>query len=167
MDNTQLDHLQHGDLIFYKVTPQSWWLSRLIAVIQIICKEGKTDTQYSHCSILDYDQTQQLEGIWPKTRISKIDWSDPNIEVWRVKNLTSKQHHAALTWTYCHLDRPYDIGQILLGLFTWSSAYTCSEFVVEAYRHVGIDLASDAGRFIGPNELVSPLIERVLQFNYG
>lgn len=148
MANTQLDHLQHGDLIFYKITPQSWWILRLIA--------------YSHVSILDYDKTQQLEGIWPKTRTSKIDWSNLNIEVWRVKNLTREQRHAALTWAYCHLDRPYDVGQILLGLFKWSSAYTCSEFVVEAYQHVGIDLAPNAGRFLAPNELITPLIERIL-----
>ena len=162
MDNTQLEKLRQGDLIFYKTTPQSWWLSRLIAVVQLLRKEGTSSTLYSHVSILDYDKMHQLEGIWPKTRISDIDWDYPGIEVWRVKDLTSEQRHAALTWSYCHLERPYDIGQVLLGLFTWDSAYTCSEFVVEAYRYVGIDLAPDAGRFLGPNEMISPLIERVL-----
>lgn len=162
MDDTQLDRLNHGDLIFYRVTPQSWWVSHLIAAVQLLRKEGNTSTYYSHVSILNYDKKEQLEGIWPKTRISKINWEHPGIEVWRIKEVTSEQRHAALTWAYCHLDRPYDIGQILLSLFLWSSAYTCSEFVVEAFRYVSIDLAPNAGRFLGPNELISPLIERVL-----
>jgi uncharacterized protein YycO len=161
MGDTQLDRLQQGDLIFYKVTPQSWWLARLIAAVQLIRKEGTSSTYYSHVGLLNYDKDEILEGTWPESCISNIDWKDPSIEVWRIKNLNGLQRHAAMTWAHCHLSRPYDVGQILLGLFTWSSAYTCSEFVLEAYRNVGIDLAPHAGRFLGPNELITDKLERI------
>ena len=42
-----------GDIIFYSVTPQSGFIPRLIAIIQLIRREGVTKTQYSHVSICD------------------------------------------------------------------------------------------------------------------
>ena len=153
--------IKSGDLLFYKVTPQSNWIAKLIASVQIWRKEGTEAVSYSHVSIVSHDLNWQLEAHWPKTRLSPIDWTDPRIEVWRVKDATACDIHGILSWCYCNLDKPYDIGQILLGLFMWNNAYSCTEFVVKPFLLADIDLAPNAGSFIAPNELITDKIERI------
>jgi len=150
-----------GDILFYKVTSQSGFRAKIIAMAELFRKEGTGSTQYSHVAICDWNKDFQFEAVWPKTRISPIDWGNPDVEVWRVKGLSVVQISKVLVWAGINLGKPYDLGQALLGLFTWSNAYSCAEFVCTAFKEVPIDLAPNAGRFIAPNELVSDLIVHI------
>ena len=51
-----------GDLLFYKVTPQSNWLAKLIATFQIWSGEGKGAVQYSHVSGVMNKTRHQVEA---------------------------------------------------------------------------------------------------------
>jgi len=144
-----------GDLLFYKVTPQSSLKDRIIAIIQLFRKEGKSTSYYSHVSLLNWDKNSQLEAVWPKTRASQINWNDPCLEVWRFNPpLTPNQTKNILSWANSHLNCWYDLGQVFLGLFKLSNAYSCTKFIGEDYKSIGVDLTGKAGRFIGPNELI-------------
>jgi uncharacterized protein YycO len=152
--------LQPGDLLFYVVTPQSSWRARIIAIVEMLRREGSNTVNYSHVSIVDRCTCCQLEAVWPRTRRSMINWNN-NIEVWRVKDLNDSQINEALTWANLNLNKPYNLGQLLFGLFTLSNTYSCTQYVSSAFKVVGKDLAYNAGRFIAPNELQTDLIERV------
>lgn len=145
--------VQPGDILFYKVSPKSALMSKLVAIAQLLRGEGKTFTSYSHVSLVDNDINYQLESRLPKTRRSTINWDDPSIEVWRVRDVSNTQIILALKWGYNNLNKWYDLGQICLGLFKSRNTYTCAEFVYNAYKD-SVDLASDAGKVIGPNELI-------------
>ncbi len=150
-----------GDLLFYRVTPESGWIAKIIAIAQMIRSEGKSPTSYSHVSVIDADMNYQLEGIWPKTRRSKIDWEEQRLELWRVKGVKAAQIMKVHSWCYNHLNRWYSFGQIFLGLFTLSNHYSCTKFIRAAFQEVNKDLAPNAGRFLGPNEFISDRIKRV------
>lgn len=155
-------NIQPGDLLFYKVTPRSGWMSKLIAVVQMVRGEGSSGTSYSHVALSDFNSNYQLESTPPKTRRGLVDWANPSIEVWRIKNVSAAQVSNALGWAYTHLNKPYDFSQILLGWITWSNGYTCAEFVKSAYDSTGVSLSPTAGRFVGPNELMNlDLLEKI------
>jgi hypothetical protein len=150
-----------GDLIFYPVTPRSPFMPRLIAALQIMRGEGAGKTSYSHVSILDVDLAHELEQYIPKSRRHLIDWSR-DIEIWRVKSADQEAVAIALRWCRSSLGQWYDMGRAFLGAFKMAHANICSTFVARAYQEANIDLASKAGRFVGPNELIaSGMLERI------
>lgn len=152
---------QPGDLLFYKVTPQSGWKAKLIALVQLFRKEG-VSSSYSHVAIRIWNKELQAEAVWPCTRISSINWDNSSIEVWRVKNINSWEIETSVSWSLKNTGRYYDIGQLLLGLFTLKNSYSCTEFVQTAFKQAEIILGKDAGRFIGPNELIdTKILERI------
>ena len=147
------EHILPGDLIFYPVTPKSGIIPRFIAAIQLLHGDGTGKTQYSHVSITDSDTDFELEAYVPKSRRHLIDWSK-DIELWRVIGATPEMIAVAIRWASGNLGQHYDIGQALFGIFKMAHSNICSTFVVGAWRDAGVSLADQAGRFIGPNELI-------------
>jgi hypothetical protein len=153
--------LNPGDLIFYPVTPKSRFIPRFISAIQILRGEGISKTSYSHVSIIDSDMDYELEQYVPKSRRHLIDWSR-DIEIWRVKNVDQESVAIALRWCRSSLGQWYDIGRAFFGIFKTAHANICSTFVARDYQEANIDLTKNAGRFIGPNELISSgLLENI------
>jgi hypothetical protein len=156
------DKARPGDLLFYKVTPQSGCIARLIAVVQMIRGEGTSSTQYSHVSIVARSTDKQIEAWWPRVRESMIDWSSGSIELWRINNIDYKQASDIVTHAMKSIGEWYDLGEFLLGLFPSKQRHICTTLVKDAAESVGITLAASAGDFITPNELRDdPQLRRV------
>lgn len=158
---TVQEQARPGDLLLYSVTPKSGVVSRLIATVELWRKEGDYKTQYSHVSVVSSKQDYQFEAMFPKTRESQIDWTDPRIELWRVKDSTSDQVTQVLSWCRAHVNCYYDVGQVFMGFFRLSNTYSCTKFARQSWLDAGRDIVPGAGKFIGPNDLVNPTIERV------
>jgi len=142
-----------GDLLFYKVTPQSWWVSKLIAVFQIIRSEGTSAIQYSHVSVVMRDTDYQVEAVWPRVRKSPIDWSDENIELYRINRVGRMALSNMVTNAIGMIGQLYDLGQFFFGLFPSKQRKICTSLVVESAKKTGVILGSGAGILISPNEL--------------
>lgn len=152
---------QPGDLLLYSVTPKSGLVARLIATVQIWRKEGTNKTQYSHVSVVSSRPGYQFEAMFPKTRESLVNWENPSLELWRVKGTKLDQVGLVLTWCAAHMGCYYDIGQILMGAFRLSNAYSCTKFARQAWLNANQDIVPNAGKFIGPNDLINPTIEKI------
>lgn len=143
-----------GDLLFYKVTPQSNWIARLIAIAQIWRKEGDGSTQYSHVSIITHRLTQ-IEAVWPKVKESDVDWSSERLELWRINNISYLQAADIVLHAVQRIGQWYDLGNFFFGLFPSKQRQICTTLVTEAAKDVNITLARDAGDLITPNELIA------------
>jgi hypothetical protein len=162
---TQND-LQPGDLLLFKVKPASSILSKLIGWGQKVLGHAPTKAEYCHVALVAFDPTYLMEARWPKTRIWKIDWPTLNesydIQLFRVKNTTTRQLLDAIHWAEDHLNEWYDVLELLDGWIAIKHTYICSTFVCEAWEAAGVDFRTGINDFVTPDEIAaSNLIWRV------
>ena len=151
-----------GDILLYRVTPKSSLLARLIAVAQLLRREGESEKNYSHVSILE-DEGHQIEAVWPRSRRSVVDWSDKSIEVWRVVGIDPAIADKAVAAARSKIGLWYNLAEILFGFSRSKHSAICTRLVADCWASQGIDLSRGAGKILSPNELVSSrLIARVL-----
>jgi len=152
-----------GDLLFYRVTPQSSWVSRVIATFQMWIGDGTGPLLYSHVALVDVvDPDYLIDAWWPRVRRKRVNWMDPDLEVWRIRDITDF-HISIMSGTAMGMvGQWYDVGNFFFGLFDSHHAQICTTLVVGSAHAAGIDLVSDAGRLVTPNELVaSPMLYKV------
>jgi len=145
--------IRPGDLVFYRVTPQSGWLARLIAALSIIFRQGSGPINYSHVAIAE-DAGSLLEAWWPRSRRRAIDLGNTLLEVWRISEASEAAAREAAAFARRNLGQWYNPWELLSGLFRMKHASICTTFVVRAWKSVGYDLAVDSGSVIAPNELM-------------
>lgn len=151
-----------GDLVFTKVTPQSTFGAKIIAIASILRKEGTRATQYSHVAIVDWDVNYVIEARWPKLRRTQIDWSDSNLEIYRIQNFSVNKATAFMNHANSCIGQWYDLGQFLFGLFNFKKAEICTSLVINSAKVAGISLGQAAGRLVTPNELAEdPQLKRI------
>lgn len=140
--------------MFYPATPRSGFLARAIAAFQLLTRQGKTTTQYSHVSIADDTGNWQFEAWPPHARKRAIDQGEV-FEVWRVNGANENHGITAARWAESHVGQDYDAGRFLFGLFKTRNANICSTFVAEAWTCAGFNITRGAGRWVTPNDVVS------------
>lgn len=148
-----------GDLLFYRVTPKSSILSRLIASAQLLMGRGERPVQYSHVAILERDGMRCIEARWPKVQVNDVNWEDPELELWRYP-MSATLAALVLINARDHFGDYYDIGQLLFGWFDFKHAEICTTLVRSAFARVDLMLGAGSGKFPTPNDLVSdPALE--------
>lgn len=136
-------NLQPGDILLFRITPRSSWCEKFIAWAQNVIYKVPQKAKFCHISLVDYDTNFMLEAVWPKTRISKIDFSNiqpEKIEVYRVRKITDEQIKKTLDWAHDHLGEWYDIPLFITGWIDAKHAEVCSTFVSHAFRNAGLDI---------------------------
>ena len=141
-----------GDLLFYRVTPQSGWLARLIAMAQFWRKEGAGAVQYSHVAIVR-NQDECIEAAWPKIRCRPIDW-DADVDLCRLYRMGKMRASHMINSAEAHLGDWYGLGQLLFWMFPFWRGRYCTTLVQECAIAAGYDLADLAGNVVSPNELI-------------
>jgi len=162
---TQKD-LHPGDLLLFKVKSSSSLTDKFIGWGQKILGHAPTKSEYCHVALVAFDPCWIMEAKWPKTRIWKIDWEelhkDYDIELYRVKNVTTRQRLDAIHWAEDHLNEWYDVLELLNGWVNVRHAEICSTYVAKAWRTAGIHFKMNKNNFITPDEIAaSSLIERI------
>lgn len=144
--------IKTGDLLFWKVTPQSSLLARIIAAVQLLTRQGQGTTLYSHVSIVDAGNVQ-IEAYWPKIRSIRFDPADPRIEVWRVADATPEQAAKAVSYARSCVGEWYDIGDAFFGFFKSRRGHICSTLVNDAWSEAGVSIWNKSDNFMTPNDL--------------
>ena len=156
------DLAKPGDILLYRVTSKSGWISKLIASVQLWRSEGDEGPQYSHCAIVDMDRIHMVEAYWPRVRRVQIDWSVAGLELWRVQQSNDTQATFTVGWVRAKVGLPYDLGHAFFGLFDFKHAEKCTSLVTGPWKAHGRDLMAKAGKFLGPTELAeSPQLRRL------
>jgi len=162
---TQID-LHSGDILLFKVKPSSSIFSKLIGLGQKILGHAPTKAEYCHVALVAFDSTFVMEARWPKTKISKIDWTNWNeeydLQLFRVNNVKPRQILDTIHWAEDHLNEWYDVLELLGGWINIRHAEICSTYVQKAWKAAGIEFKTNENGFITPDEIAaSNLIWRV------
>ena len=160
------DMAKPGDLLFYRVTPDSSLSCRVIAALELIRGEGKGPLQYSHVAILETDKDTIIEARWPRVRTAKVNWEDPDLELWR-HPMTTPTALAVLIAARSHIGDMYDIMGLIFGALDSKHREICTTLVAKSFASMDITLGAGAGDILTPNELIrSPALHRIGQVCY-
>lgn len=141
--------LQPGDILLYRVTPNSPWHDKVIAWGEQLLKKKFTKFNYCHVAMVDYDTDLILEAVWPWTHLTLFPGKGNNpVEVYRVKDVTPEQVKLAITWAHQNLGVWYDLGRLFFGLFPSRHKVICSTYIDYSW--------DNAGRSLGDGKLLSP-----------
>jgi hypothetical protein len=152
-----------GDILFYRVTPESSIISRIVAAFQMLAGDGSSETMYSHVGMVDpVDNEYQIDAYWPRVRRSKIEWAHRRIDVYRLTNVRDLQISMMVAAAYGMIGQRYDLINLLFGWLDNKRAQICTTLISESARIAGIDLEISPGKLITPNELAeSPRLMRI------
>jgi uncharacterized protein YycO len=156
--------IRPGDIVLYKVTPNSPIHDKLIGIGERLLHKNFTKTSYCHVSMIDFDTDFILEAVWPKTHIIKFPGKTSNpVEIYRVKKATKKQISTAIKWAHSNLGLWYNIGLLLFGLFPKKHEVICSTYVANAFKAAGIKLGKNE-KLLSPDEIAANTIvlERII-----
>lgn len=145
--------LKPADILLFKTTYRSSLASRFIVWAQETFYHVSKQADYCHVALVDKDTSLMLETTWPKTRVSKIDFSiAEQIEVYRVRGITDEQREKALIWGRSHIGEWYDVLLFLTGWIDTRNTEICSTFVSKAFREAGLDIPYGSNK----KELILP-----------
>ena len=154
-----LQQLVHpGDLLFYRVRAQSPFMYKLIALAEHLRNANPSQKHYAHVAIVGGETLTKIEATWPRVTESVIDWTRPDLELWRIKGITPEQTVKFLQFARKKIGERYDIGMFCLGVFDFKHAEICTTLVKKAACHAKIPLAITTGDFLTPDELVNDLL---------
>lgn len=150
--------LKSCDILLFKVKDSSSFFRKLIVLGQRLIYKAPPKAKYCHVALVDSDTTLMFEAVWPKTRVSKIDFNKISkteiVEVYRVQGLTRKQAAEVLTWARNHLDEWYDVALFLTGWLDIKHAEVCSTFVSRAFKAADLEIPHGAWKkkFVIPDD---------------
>jgi Permuted papain-like amidase enzyme, YaeF/YiiX, C92 family len=155
-----------GDLLLFKVKASSSLTDKFIGWGQKVMGMAPTKAEYCHVALVAFDPEFVMEAKWPKTRISKIDWKEYHakydVQLFRVKNVTTRQRLDAIHWAEDHLNEWYDLPSFLFGWIQFKHAVVCSTYVTKAERAAKIYFKTEKNGFIVPDQVAAQsLIWRV------
>lgn len=162
---TQKD-LHPGDLLLFKVKESSSLTDKFIGLGQKVMGMAPTKSSYCHVALVAFDPTFVMEAKWPKTKISKIDWKEYNkkyeVQLFRVKNVTTRQKLDAIHWAEDHLNEWYDLPSFLFGWIQFKHSEVCSTYVAKAWKAAKRYFKTEKNGFITPDQVAAQnLIWRV------
>ena len=162
---TQKD-LRPGDLLLFRIKKSSSITDKFIGWGQKVMRMAPTEASYCHVALVAFDSYWIMEARWPKTRIWKIDWKKYNekyeVQLFRVKNVTSQQQLDAIHWAEDHLNEWYDLPSFLFGWIQFKHAELCSTFVTKAEKAAKVYFKTEKNGFITPDQVAAQsLIERI------
>jgi hypothetical protein len=153
--------LQPGDILLYRENKYSPIHDKLIALGEWLLNKQFTKSSYYHVAMVDLDTDLILEAVWPKTHVVELVMQ-PNIEVYRIKDIKKSQVNQAILWAHENLGIWYSVGQLLFGLFSSKHKVICSTYVGEAFKSADINLGDITEKIFSPDEIaISPLLERI------
>lgn len=142
---------QAGDIVFYPVSSRSSFVSKLVAIGELLGGKTKGFEEYSHVAILE-DETHTLEARWPRTCRYHLDKSRP-YEIWTIDGITQSERGMILHWAYMHLNEWYSLPSLLtFGLLRSKRTEVCSTFVAHALEAAEVTHRK-WGQFTTPNDL--------------
>lgn len=166
---------KNGDvLIWIKRKREGNWGKKitinLICFWQPIIGQGQGKA-YHVAGIVDVENDQMAESTFPKSKLSKIDWNDKDLTLWRVKRSDEryegivdlrpdedmvgplKRSQVAVRWWLDHLGEWYDaVRLITFGLIDVMKGRVCSQYIAKGYQEAGIELGKGSWRT--PNEIL-------------
>lgn len=135
--------IQTGDFLFYPVTANSPWYSKVIAWGEKIVRQAPTNEDYSHVAVVGPDLSHQYEAVFPggvqNNRVRVLD-----AEAWRIKGITPAEVKLMMDYADRQIKRKtkYDWLEIItFGKFKLGGTWICSEL---AYN-----MALEAGYILG------------------
>lgn len=150
--------LKPGDILLFRSTHRSTLSERLIVWGQKTFYHVPKNARYCHVALVDKDTDFMLEAVWPKTRISKIDFSShkqrEKMEIYRVRGITDEQIEKTLAWAHNHLGEWYDIPLFLTGWIDIKHAEVCSTFVTHCFESASLEIphVNDDQKLILPDD---------------
>ena len=153
-----------GDILVYKVVPQSSFKDKLIDWWEKITFQGFEG--YIHVAMLDVTLENKFEATWPKYRHVPINWNDLGLELWRIKNFTADQRARMLTEAASYVGDWYGLGTGLLSVIKSKRLQVCTQYVVNCALAVQIDLEDGLQEeddfILAPDDLVrSTYLDRI------
>jgi hypothetical protein len=156
--------MQPGDILLFKVEKKSTFVEKLIALGQRFYRHVPKQVKYCHVALVDKDTDLMLEAVWPKTRVTKIDFAKieqhENVELYRVRKITPEQIDQVINWAHDHLDEWYDVPLLLTGFLDSKHAEVCSTFVSHAERAAQLEIPSGCSnkKLIVPDDYYEDVI---------
>jgi len=136
--------MKPGDLLLFRAEKKSTLFEKLIVLGQRFYKHIPEQVKYCHVALVDKDTDLMLEAVWPKTRVSKIDFvkieQHEALELYRVRRITNEQIDQAIMWSHDHLDEWYDVSLLLTGYLDTKHSEICSTFVSKAFKSAGVEI---------------------------
>lgn len=136
--------LKPGDVLLFRETHRSTLFERWIVWVQKTFYHIPKNVRFCHVALVDKDTDFMLEAVWPRTRITKIDFSTykakERIEVYRVRGITKEQIDKVLTWAHNHLGERYNFVLLFTGWTDSKHAEICSTFVSHAFRDADLEI---------------------------
>ncbi|RNF39548.1 hypothetical protein [Planococcus salinus] len=156
--------LKQFDIIFYKGES---FISRVIQRV--------TNSEYSHVAFV-LDALHLLQSDW-RTPVSIHHLAYPygHYDIYRLKiSLTEREAESVFMFIRERLSAAYDwklifsrFFHIVIGtpIFKSEDRYNCDELIVDAFRHVGINLIAEDVIMTPDTLSKSPLLEKVAEVN--
>lgn len=140
--------LKSCDILLFRIKSTSSFSQKFIAWAERLIYKAPPKAEYCHVALVDSDTTLMFEAVWPKTRVSKIDFEEISkkeiVEVYSVPGLTDEQKEQVLTWMRDHLDEWYDVALFLTGWLDMKHAEVCSTYVSNGFRAAGLEVPQGA-----------------------
>lgn len=141
---------KEGDLLFYRVDPSSL-KDRFIGFLERFTSQGTG--LYTHVSMLDNTLDFQYEASVPRIRRSNINWANPHLELWRIKDATSPQIRDMLAAASQEVGNWYGLGDSLHSLLKKGRLTICTQYTIDSAAQGYIDLTEDKGDLlVSPDE---------------
>ena len=134
-----------GDILLFRVIPDSTLLDKLIGWGQNRLGEPRAKGNYCHAAMVGPDAGHIYEARWPRFHNVPIDASDlikrNVVEVYRIRGITSDQITKMLASAQDHVGEFYDLAAIFtFGMIQLGGTIYCSQAVWRDALAAGIVL---------------------------
>lgn len=154
--------LKPGDILLFK--PKSvfhisaWFITWAQNVVGKNPLQGEVKVGYCHVAMIDFDTDFMLEARWPKSKITKLDWSELDkeydVQLWRMKKASKKDVKIAIEWARQHVGEWYDLGLFIWGWMDKPHEEVCSTYITKAWAAAGKIFKQT--KEIGKGTLITP-----------
>lgn len=146
--------IKPGDILMFRITKKSSLLGKLIGFFSVLTGQGGSyGKTYGHVALVETPETF-LEMTFPKSRRTKLDCNNFELELWRISKVTKEQIDTAIRWEVGNIGKWYNIRHIIsLGLIKGRG---CSDHLLTAYQQAGIILSKKGAEdpVCSPNEIM-------------
>lgn len=144
------DLAQKGDILFYTVAGSTSFFDKTVGFLErLICEPGI----YCHVSLLDSTLDNQYEAVIPRLKNSPVNWSDPTLQLWRIRNASEVQRLRMLDSAKFRIGEWYGIGKSIASLLRRKQLEVCTDYVMDSALTAGIRLENEKTLVTTPDDL--------------
>jgi len=148
--------IKPGDILMFRIVKSSGLFGRLIGWFSLLTGNGGTyEKTYAHVALVE-NVDYYLEQTFPKSKRTKLDCNNPEMELWRINNLSRENADKAIGWAKGNLGKWYNFRHLItLGFI---KGYGCSDFLFNAFYESGTGIVlNKKGKgdpVCSPNEVI-------------